>query len=382
MDMRRRWLSFALAGLAAGWIAATFFSSPLVALASWRVPVWAALCGALSFAVAGAALDRPPTVRSPAEHVRLLTAVLAAGALAGGAVGLIVSLQQTWRADRVALNVGVGCALGALAAIVLLPGFAVLSGVSAEGGSARAGSLAVRTERRRAWSVLTGFVAVALLASLPDWLAYGSGQAPAPWEADVVAAVLAVGAVALAALEVLGLRRVARLERAQAAMEPVADAPAAVAGRCQSFVDLGVGEHLAGTRIRSSPYRAVERLGAVVYGDARLTRTVLVAGLSRAATCLLVIGGVVTCQRLTALPSAALWFQQQRCSGGSASGCYQAWAITRGQRISSAEGDRPALQAQEEQLLALACDHGIGLRVCDTRNENPAEPVELSDRSP
>jgi len=371
MDMRRRWLSFALAGLAVGWIAATFFSSPLVALSPWRAPSWAALCGALSFGVAGAVLDRPPTMRSMDEHVRLLLAVLVAGAMAGGAVGLIVAFRQTPRTDLAVLSAGVGSVLGTLAALVLLPGFAILSRAAAEGGTARAGSVAVRTERRRAWSVLTGFVAFALLASLPDWLAYGSGRASAPWEADVVAAALTSGTLALGLLESLALRRVARLERAQAAMEALADAPGIVVATCQTFVDLGVGDHLAGTRIRSSPYRSAERLGAVVYGDARRTRTVLVAGLWRSARCLLVIGGVVACQRLVALPSVALWFAEQQCSAGSAAGCYHAWVMVRGSRIESLEEEQGARQVQEDQLLGQVCQLGMRLRACDGRPETP-----------
>jgi hypothetical protein len=375
MGRRRRWLSFALGGLAAGWVVSTFFSSPLVGLVPWRAPWWAALCGAVAFGLAGAALDRPPSMRSWAEHVRLLTAVLGAGALAGAAVGAILTVRQMVRAQLalVGSGAGVGLGLGVLSALALLPGFAILSRAAADPGVARAGSLAVRTEQRRAWYVLTGFVGTALLASLPDWLAYGSGQSPAPWESDLVALVLGGGVVVLGTLETAALARMARLERARATMEQLPDPPTAVATVCQSFVDLGVGEQLVGTRVRTSPYRAVERHGAVVYGDVERARAVLFGGLFRAARSLLVIGAVVGCQRLAALPGAALWLQQQRCWCGSVGGCYQAWAMIHEGRAGATDS------GEQEQLMSQACVLGIALSACD--RWTPAVPDQAPPTS-
>jgi hypothetical protein len=375
MGRRRRWLSFALGGLAAGWVVSTFFSSPLVGLVPWRAPWWAALCGAVAFGLAGAALDRPPSMRSWAAHVRLLTAVLGAGALAGAAVGAILTVQQVAHAPLalVGSGAGAGLVLGLLSALVLLPGFAILARAAADPGTARPGSLTVRTEQRRAWYVLTGFVGTALLASLPDWLAYGSGQGPAPWESDLVALVLGGGVMALGALETATLMRMARLERARATMEQVLDAPTAVALACRCFVDLGVGEQLVGTRVRISPYRAVEQHGAVVYGDAARARGVLVGGLVRAAQSLLVIGAVVGCQRLAALPGAALWLQEQLCACGSVGACYQAWTMIREGRAGSIDG------SEQEQFLSQACQLGLSVSACD--KWAPAVPGEVPPTS-
>ncbi len=276
----RLWGPFAIAGAAAGWLSAGFLAHPVVN-ALPRDKQWpAALCAMVLAAATGVlirrwctgaqyryAIDPPdPDEWSASDRTsRHVLAILAAGAITGGIVGVICNVE---------LGVPIGAIGGVACAIVFVPVALAVIGAARRAQRARLGSVVAKSDRRAVWAILSMALAVTTLEAVPNWALHGRfGASPLP------AFVLAVVAgVVVAALLIADARAFRGVESALDQLEPQEN----LTDDLHVQTDLGLGDDVGAHVARSTcAYRDRDRMLDVVRGDAELVRLAMRAAIRR-----------------------------------------------------------------------------------------------------
>jgi hypothetical protein len=258
---------FAVAGAAAGWLAAGCLANPMIiryGQGGMQVP--ATLCAAVLCGVVGRLLSRLSNPTNPFANAHVgwfrLAALVLLGAGLSGAItgGLMIGDLQALR-EGFQIGLGFGIPFTPICALVLR--------AARRAERARMGSIVADADLREVWGILFLTLAVASLVALPDWRAsltdfYGY-TVPKP----IVATLIAAGAgLVTIALLVADARALARINDATRGMVPSSDdADTITASTGVPKVDLGLGDDIFAKLARhAAAYRSRDRAVALVVG--------------------------------------------------------------------------------------------------------------------
>ena len=316
---------FAVVGAAAGWLSASFLGNPIVGLAVPGEERYATVAAGAVGALVGAALTRfcvvhLPWLQARALWVRLASAVLTGGTVAGALVGA-ASFGS-------ALGIGSAAVHGFFSAIAFVPVCALVLAAARRAERARLGSIVAGVDRRAVWAILAAALAVATLAALPGWPASRPEVASSPidplrarpWPALAMALAALAVTVVFAILDVAALLRV---RKAAGAPDLQERDEAALDGRERAArLDLGLGAGLAAVVAPSpSAYRGRERAVSLLLGSVPEARRAIRWALARALFSAAVIGLVLFAHRLAYGPTGTIAYELHRCEKGYLRSC-------------------------------------------------------------
>jgi hypothetical protein len=260
-------LPFAVAGAAAGWLAAGCLANPfIIRHGEGGMQVPATLCAAVVCGIVGRLLSRLSNPTNPFANAHVgwlrLTAFVLLGASMSGAItgGLMIGDLQAL-SEGFQIGFGFGIPFTPICALVLR--------AARRAERARMGSIVADADRREVWGILFTTLAVASLVALPDWRAsltdfYGY-TVPKP----IVATLMAAGAgLATIAFLVADARALVRISGATRGMVPSSDdADTITAGTGVPKVDLGLGDDIFAKLARhAAAYRSRDQAVALVVG--------------------------------------------------------------------------------------------------------------------